>query len=229
MARTVTCPRHRRDRHPMRRGTEPAARSPRGTLSLCRDPTPATADDPHQGRNAVNVDRNDRTGCAPSRSGRTATTTASASRRNRHPQRSRASAHTRCSHTLLFRTPPCLLDRSRQTTPNLENGRGALADPPATHPRMQQENPITADRVARSIVERAADCCPGTGLGERGSRTPPEPPPSRCRDGDHAAKREQVSCGRRPPRARGQRCRGNPDLGRRAGWVPATRPLLTVY
>src|SRR5689334_9841166 len=53
------------------------------------------------------------------------------------------------SHTLLFRTPPCLLVRSRQATPNLGTGRGALADRPKQHPRIKQKSDITADRHSR--------------------------------------------------------------------------------
>src|SRR5205823_9438721 len=55
----------------------------------------------------------------------------------------RVSPHAR-SHTLLFRTPPCLLDRSRRTTPNLGTGRGALADRPDDHPRIKQKSELCA-------------------------------------------------------------------------------------
>src|SRR5205823_3609185 len=54
----------------------------------------------------------------------------------------RVSPHAR-SHTLLFRTPPCLLDRSRRTTPNLGTGRGALADQPRHHPRIKQKSEVS--------------------------------------------------------------------------------------
>ena len=62
---------------PHGRGTAPVARPPRGTLSSCRDPTLATADGPHPGRNAGNDDRNDRTCSRARATGRTDTTIAS--------------------------------------------------------------------------------------------------------------------------------------------------------
>ena len=71
----------------------------------------------------------------------------------------RVSPHAR-SHTLLFRTPPYLLDRSRQTTPNLENGRGALADQLRNHPRIKQKSGKCAaeggGRVRRAGVASVA-------------------------------------------------------------------------
>ena len=53
------------------------------------------------------------------------------------------------SHTLLFRTPPYLLDRSRQTTPNLGIRRGALADRHRKHPRIKQKSELCAARTSR--------------------------------------------------------------------------------